>query len=85
MEEELVYEIYVGTSEAGHKKTYLVFFTKFIECANISRLSRKFFKCAAQNIKIKQGWIWNDELYFEQPNKKAKIVLAACWVGKKVN
>lgn len=84
MDEELVYEIYEGISQNGHKKTYLVFISKCLAAAEIAKTARKYFKCAAQNIKIKQGWILNDELYFEQPSKKAKIVLVAYWVGKKV-
>ena len=84
MDEKLVYEIYEGISPNGHKKTYLVFISKCLAAAEIAKAARKYFKCAAQNIKIKQGWIWNDELYFEQPSKKAKIVLVAYWVGKKV-
>lgn len=72
-----MYEIY--TSTEGKKKTYLVF-DEPIALTEAELIAAKFFKVSKNHIGWDVCWILNDELYFENPHKKAaKKKVAIFW------
>lgn len=71
MAKKAEFEIYEGFTK--RKKKYIVAdyaavrgkkaWHSFIE------YSRKFFKCSLDHIKVHTGYVYEDELYFENPEK----------------
>lgn len=59
------------------RKSYIVAGTS-VHVYDLSKYARRFFKVSADRISIHQAWIYNDELYLEDPHKsKAKTRLVA--------
>lgn len=59
------------------RKSYIVAETS-VDAYDLSKYARRFFKVSADRISVQQAWIYNDELYLEDPNKsKAKRRLVA--------
>lgn len=59
------------------RKSYIVARTS-VAAYDLSKYARRFFKVSADRISIHQAWIYNDELYLEDPHKsKAKARLVA--------
>ena len=72
-----MYEIYKSTE--GRKKTFLVF-SGLEKPDEAIDAAKKYFKTAEDHLGISPCWILNDELYFEDPNKKtAKKKIAIYW------
>lgn len=69
------YEIYEGRTEGqNRKKTYLVF-DKKTKADRICQ-AKHYFRVSTLRIGYTDGWILNNELYFENPGKKgAKKVI----------
>lgn len=63
------------------RKSYIVAKTPNVDALSIfslSAFSKRYFKVSAKKITIQQAWIYNDELYLEDPHKsKAKKRLVA--------
>lgn len=76
------YEIYEGRTEMNRKKTYLVFNpnkTSFMEAGNTAKV---FFKCSADHVIVRPGWVVRGQLYLGAPTKPAKnarVVVVAYW------
>ena len=72
-----MYEVYKSLKG---KKHYLVFKSKFVSQDNVTAATR-YFRCSEKNIYIQEGWILNDELYFENPHKKGskKVYAISHW------
>lgn len=72
-----MFEIYKSYSK--RKKTFLVF--EGTEKPDVAfAAAKKFFRCAEHHLGISTCWILNDELYFEDPYKKAaKKKVAIYW------
>ena len=64
------FEIYEGRTEKQNRKKKYLFFKK--ENLNIPQ-AKKYFRCSFLHLKIADGWVLNDDLYLEDPEKaKAK-------------
>ena len=60
------------------RKTYLVAISGKVWASELNACARKYFKVSSDKIQIRMAWIYNDELYLENPHKsKAKIRLVA--------
>lgn len=61
------------------RKTYLVFAgTEKADTAY--EAAKKYFRVAEHHLSVNQCWILNDDLYFEDPHKKAaKKKIAIYW------
>ena len=65
------FEVFIGRTEQNRKKTYLVAEpgTTYIR---MCEAAKKFFRCSEAHIEVVDGWILNDELYLDDPGRKAK-------------
>lgn len=60
------------------RKSYLVAISGKVRASELYDSARKYFKASADNINVHLAWVYNDELYLENPHKsKAKIRLVA--------
>lgn len=68
----MTYDIYM--TESKHPKTYLTFDfeTNGIKCFEMRKTAMKYFHSASRNITAVVGYVWKNQLFFEQPNGKAK-------------
>ena len=62
-----MFEIYKAVKG---RKTYLVF-SGLEKPDEAFGAAKKYFRCSEYHLGIKACWILNDELYFEDPNKKS--------------
>ena len=71
-----MFEIYKSTEG---RKTFLVF-SGLEKPETAYKASAKFFRVSEDHIGFKTCWILNDELYWEDPHKKAaKRKVASFW------
>lgn len=58
------------------RKHYLVFFGSFSAWSYeaLKKEGIRHFRCGEKNLEIEKGWIYKDELYFEDPGKGSKVV-----------
>ena len=61
------YEIYLSFSK--RPKKYIVATLTAVNVVAMKYYCKRFFKCSEQHIAIRLGWIYKDELYFEDPEK----------------
>lgn len=67
------YEIYKALQK--HPRTYLVFddhSPSFKKLKEMFHIAKRYFHANGHNIWNRIGYVWNDELFFEKPNSKAK-------------
>ena len=67
------YEIYKALNK--HPRTYLVFddhSPSFNKLKEMFHIAKRYFHANGLNIFNKVGWVFEDELFFEKPNSKAK-------------
>ena len=66
------YEIYKALQK--HPRTYLVFdYSKSVnKILEMFHIAKRYFHANGHNIWEKIGYVWEDELFFEKPNSKAK-------------
>ena len=68
-------EIYEGFT--GKHKKYLVF-NKVTTRVEIVKTAKKFYKCGEARLNIVNGFIYNGELYLDNPRKKG---VKGVWVA----
>ena len=66
------FEVYEGRTEKNRKKTYLVFPWTIGDGEEREKTAKYFFRCNSHHLEYARGWIFNDELYLEDPHKKGK-------------
>ena len=69
----LHYEIYKALKK--HPRTYLVFDVhspSFKQLKEMFHIAKRYFHANGHNIWNRIGYVWEDELFFEKPNSKAK-------------
>lgn len=66
--------------KAKEGKTVYYGFPGKMKTEDAVREANKKFKVNAAVLSVRTGYIWNDELFWNKPNTKAKAVLAV-WKG----
>jgi hypothetical protein len=67
------YDIYYSTTRKNKK--YLVFYQLNLSIYWMLTDAKRFFRASENNIKVQDGWLIGDDLFFEEPEKRAKRVI----------
>lgn len=66
-------DVFMSTTRKNKK--YLVFYQINLSLFWMLTDAKRFFKASENNIKVQDGWLIGDDLFFEEPERKAKRVI----------
>lgn len=70
------YEVFVGITEQGRKKSYIVAKTREMAL----KYAKKVLRVSETHISIQVGWVVDDRLYLRNPRiKRQKVVIVATY------
>ena len=66
-------DVFMSTTRKNKK--YLVFYQINLSLLWMLTDAKRFFKASDENIKVQDGWLIGDDLFFDQPEKRARKVI----------
>jgi hypothetical protein len=66
-------DVFMSTTRKNKK--YLVFYQLNLSIYWMLTDAKRFFRASENNIKVQDGWLIGDDLFFDQPEKRAKRVI----------
>ena len=66
-------DVFMSTTRKNKK--YLVFYQLNLSIYWMLTDAKRFFRASENNIKVQDGWLIGDDLFFEEPERRAKRVI----------